>query len=214
MLKHYLSSGYDAFIFDCDGTIADTMGIYHHLWNLSIRTHGAQREIEWEEFRSNGGRCLRQTIIEYNNQNGTLLDVDRVLHTLDGLTTQWLPRFKPIHHVVNLIRAEKKRSMAVASSGKKVNVHYILNNLKIKNHFHSILTREDVQNSKPDPDLFLLAAERIKKQPKKCIVFEDSPVGEEAARRAGMDCQRIPYEWWDRDLFESIGREIRQAGIV
>ncbi|MDR0428625.1 MAG: HAD family phosphatase [Puniceicoccales bacterium] len=211
MLKHYLSSKYEAFIFDCDGTIADTMGIYHHIWNLAIRKHGATVEITWEEFRSNGGRCLRETTIEYNRRHGTSMDPDAVIETLEIHTAEWLPRFKPIAPVVELIHAEKQRPMAVASSGKRVNVQYVLQRLSIDNHFHCVLAREDVKHSKPEPDLFLLAAKRMKIAPEKCIVFEDSPLGEEAARHAGMACQRIPYDWWDRELMDSIGEEIRKV---
>jgi HAD superfamily hydrolase (TIGR01509 family) len=204
MLKHFLTSKYKAFIFDCDGTIADTMGIYYRAWNHAITAHGGKTRVGWEEFRASGGRCLRETISDYNQKSGSNLNSDALMVTLEEHVEKLLPEFKPILHIVNLIRMEKKRPMAVASSGKRSNVEYVLEKIDIRGLFQAVVTREDVEHAKPAPDLFLKAASLMAVAPEDCVVFEDSPLGEQAAKSIGMDCHRVPYDWWDQTL---IGEE-------
>ncbi|MDR1456707.1 MAG: HAD family phosphatase [Puniceicoccales bacterium] len=202
MLDHLLTSKYSAFIFDCDGTIADTMGIYYRAWNRAIAACGGLKKIGWEEFRDNGGCCLRETIGEYNSKSGSNLDPDRLMIALEECVHELLPEFKPVMPVVEFIRREKIRPMAVASSGRRENVEFVLNKIGIRDQFKAVVTREDVKLAKPAPDLFLKASELIGVTPEQCIVFEDSPLGERAAESIGMACHRIPYDWWDPKLRE------------
>ncbi|MFO1022500.1 MAG: HAD family phosphatase, partial [Planctomycetales bacterium] len=91
--------------------------------------------------------------------------------------------------------------LAVGSSGPPENVALALQVLEARHLFSAVVTGRDVQHGKPDPQVFLLAAERISLSPRQCIVIEDAPVGIEAARRAGMKCvgiQAPPPR--DRDL--------------
>lgn len=200
MLKKFLNSRYKALIFDCDGTIADTMSLYYRSWNLAIRELNGPVELSWQEFKANGGRCFKDSVRLYNERCGTHLSAESIIRSLEHHMRRLLPYFQPIAPVVDLIRAEQSKQMAVASSGTREAVHYILNRLEIKDKFNSIVTQEDVKNVKPAPDLFLLAAEQLKVDPKDCIVFEDSPLGIEAAQIAGMESFLIPTEWWNESL--------------
>ncbi|MDR0727529.1 MAG: HAD family phosphatase [Puniceicoccales bacterium] len=202
MLSKFLTSKYSAFIFDCDGTIADTMGIYYRAWNRAIATCGGRKPIGWEDFRASGGRCLRETVGEYNQTTGSDLDPDHLMAYMEENVKELLPQFKPVGPVVELIRREKTRPMAVASSGKRENVKFVLDKIGIRDCFKAVVTREDVKHAKPAPDLFLKASELLGVEPDRCIVFEDSPLGEEAATAIGMACHRIPYDWWDSKLRE------------
>ncbi|MDR2341404.1 MAG: HAD family phosphatase [Puniceicoccales bacterium] len=202
MLGKFLTSKYAALIFDCDGTIADTMGIYYRAWNRAVAECGGQVPIGWEAFRASGGRCLRETIGEYNRATNSNLDPGVLMPAMEKYVREILPQFKPIIPVVQLIRREKNRPMAVASSGKRENVEFVLDKIGIRSFFKAVVTQEDVKHAKPAPDLFLKAAELLGMNPKQCIVFEDSPLGEEAAKAIGMDCHRIPYDWWDPKLRE------------
>ncbi|MDR2677298.1 MAG: HAD family phosphatase [Puniceicoccales bacterium] len=202
MLSKFLTSKYAAFIFDCDGTIADNMGIYYRAWNRAIAACGGREPIGWEAFRASGGRCLRETVGEYNSDSGSNLDPDRLMAVMEEHVQELLPEFKPIVPVVELIRREKKRPMAVASAGRRESVEFVLDKIGIRGCFKAVVTREDVRFAKPAPDLFLKASELIGVEPKQCIVFEDSPLGEEAAKSIGMACHRIPYDWWDPKLRE------------
>jgi HAD superfamily hydrolase (TIGR01509 family) len=202
MLSKFLTSEYAAFIFDCDGTIADNMGIYYRAWNRAIAACGGQRPIGWEAFRASGGRCLRETVGDYNHESGSDLDPDKLMIAMEEYVQELLPQFKPVAPVVELIRREKDRPMAVASSGRRENVEFVLDKLGIRDRFKAVITREDVEHAKPAPDLFLKASELVEVEPKRCVVFEDSPLGEEAAASIGMACYRIPYDWWDSKLRE------------
>lgn len=200
MLEHYLQSPYRAFIFDCDGTIADTMGIYFVAWNRALKDHKAPKPLHWEDFKRNGGRCFRESLAMYNAAHRCHLDWEAVLVSLEFHLKSYLPHFKPIAPIMRLIHAPKSQMMAVASSGMRCNVDYILRQLAIVNVFNGIFTRESVQKVKPSPDLFLAAAESMGIAPKDCLVFDDSPLGLEAAKSAGMDCHVVPAEWWDENL--------------
>ena len=75
---------------------------------------------------------------------------------------------------------------AIGSSTERLNIDTILNVLGIGHYFSAIVSADDVSHGKPDPEVFLTAAQRIEREPEHCVVFEDAPVGIEAARRGGM----------------------------
>jgi beta-phosphoglucomutase-like phosphatase (HAD superfamily) len=205
MLEHLHRSSKKAFIFDCDGTIADTMGLYYRAWNLALEEMAGPALVPWEEFCANGGRCFRESVREYHRLMGCHLDPEQFVTTLCRQFDLFLPHFRPVVPVVSFILNETDRPMAVASSGMRNNVDYILERLNLGKKFRAVLTREDVLKDgvarvKPKPDLFLLAAERLGVAPESCLVFDDSPLGAAAAEAAGMDFVPIPIEWWDLSL--------------
>ena len=94
---------------------------------------------------------------------------------------------KPINPVVDIARtASAEIAVSVASGGSRHHVHETLKVIGVLHLFEVVVTQEDVSNSKPAPDLFLLAAEKMGIEPEKCLVFEDSHLGIEAAKQAGM----------------------------
>ncbi|MDR2030162.1 MAG: HAD family phosphatase [Puniceicoccales bacterium] len=198
MLQHLLQSRHEALIFDCDGTIGDTMGIYFDAWNRAIRTMGGPVPVEWATFCANGGRSFASTLAEYNERHGCRLEEKEFLRLVDGYVGDRLAYCQPVMPVLNLIRAERRRPMAVASSGPRKNVHRVLQRQGIWEKFRAVVTMEDVapDRLKPAPDLFLLAARRMGANPSDCLVFEDSPLGVAAAGAAGMAVQVIPTSWW------------------
>jgi len=92
--------------------------------------------------------------------------------------------------VVNLLHYVRKmgHKTAVASAGRRAHVDKTLNKIQLRHLFDTIVTVEDAARSKPHPDLFLVAAQRLNLDPKDCVVIEDSPRGKEAADAAGMAC--------------------------
>ncbi|MDR2576500.1 MAG: HAD family phosphatase [Puniceicoccales bacterium] len=202
MLKQFLKSPHRAFIFDCDGTIGDTMGLYFQAWNRALKDVGAPAQLEWGAFCNNGGRDFAASVREYNDVNGCNIDPRVLEELMEGYYGTFLPHVRPIKQVMELILAEKKRPMAVASSGLRVNVAYILKHLQLEKRMQAVVTREDViidgvAYVKPKPHLFLEAAKRLNISPKECMVFDDSPLGIEAAHAAGMECFQISHELWD-----------------
>ncbi|MDR1435890.1 MAG: HAD family phosphatase [Puniceicoccales bacterium] len=204
MLKKFHSSHHRALIFDCDGTIGDTMGLFFCVWTHALRELAVPVSVSWDEFRSTGGRCFRDTVKEYNERFATNIDVNSFVRRLDELYGRCIGKFRPIEPVVSFI-ADDARPMAVASSGKRANVEFIVSQLGLGEKFSAIVTQEDVTvgdvvRVKPAPDLFLLAAKKMGVPPGQCLTFGDSPLDEEAAKAAGMEFVKIPHEWWDMSL--------------
>ena len=83
---------------------------------------------------------------------------------------------------------DKDIPLAVATAGDRTNLAFTLDGLSIRDYFRATITSENVTHGKPHPEVFLLAAQALNSAPEKCLIFEDSPVGAEAARRAGMKC--------------------------
>jgi HAD superfamily hydrolase (TIGR01509 family) len=204
MLKQFHSSRHRALIFDCDGTIGDNMGLYYYAWNRVLRELGATGDIPWDEFCSNGGRYYRDSLRDYGRRFGKQIDAEEFSKRLGLLYAQCLPYFLPVEPVVSFIRGDP-RPMAVASSGRLKNVAYIVDRLGFRDRFAALVTQEDVTHgdevrTKPAPDLFLIAAEKLNSAPGDCLVFDDSPLGGEAAKAAGMDFMAIPHDWWSPAL--------------
>lgn len=172
-------------IFDCDGTLADTMDLHYRAWVQALEEREAfmPREVFFELA---GVPTLR--IVEILNERyGFQLDPEEVGHAKEALYEEILPQLQPIQCVVELVyRYQGTLPMAVASGGLRRLVEKTLKALDLDEHFLAVCTAEDVEHGKPAPDLFLLAARQLGVPPETCVVFEDADLGLEAARRAGM----------------------------
>ncbi len=183
------------YIFDYDGTLADSMPLHFRSWSHADRTHGASFVFTWELFYSMAGTGLHDTVPILNQRYGESLDPDAVVATQMARVGKQHHTLKPILPVVDLARMlAQTRPIAVASGGIREHVHRSLEIVGISDLFSVVVTQEDVANSKPAPDSFLLAAEKMGVSPSQCIVFEDSSLGLEAAERAGMRAVYIDPE--------------------
>lgn len=174
-------------IFDCDGTLADTMPLHYKAWRETLDGHGHPAVFPEDQFYAWGGVPAKEILIRLNEQHGLNLDADAVAHEKEQNYFHRIAEVTPIEAVV----AEAKRlygkcPLAVASGGARFVVEKCLENLGIRPLFIALSTSEDVEHGKPAPDTFLLAAARIGVNPADCVVYEDAPAGIEAARRAGM----------------------------
>jgi HAD superfamily hydrolase (TIGR01509 family) len=176
---------YAALIFDCDGTLADTLPVHCQIWLATFRKLGADVPEAWYYDRTG---LPAQELIQAFNQNfgyeidSNTIDVDRQQHF-----SNLIHQVQEVQAVATIVRENfGKVPMAVASNGQRSMVELTVESLKLRSFFKTIVTREDVAVGKPSPDLFLLAAERMGVLPDACIVYEDSDAGIEAARRAGM----------------------------
>jgi HAD superfamily hydrolase (TIGR01509 family) len=176
---------FDGAIFDCDGTLADTMPLHYRAWVDALAARGA--EMAEQLFYDLGGVPTSDIVRILNDRFGYTLDVDETADAKEELYEALLPQALPVDRVVTLVRDYHGRyPMAVASGGIRRLVDKTVHALGLTDHFQAVCTAEDVEHGKPNPDLFLLAARRIAVAPEGCIVFEDSELGLEAARRAGM----------------------------
>ena len=182
-----LTREYRGFIFDCDGTLADSMPLHFQAWRAAFDAHGAPFDFTWELFLRRAGKTLEVTVDELNAEFGTQLDRDAVARIQRATYDELIPKVEPVAPVVEFLRSIVGRApVAVASGGDLPTIRRTLTSLALLDLFPVIVTAFDVKHGKPAPDLFLLAAERIGVAPADCVVFEDSPLGIEAAERAGM----------------------------
>jgi len=179
---------YSAFIFDCDGTLADSMPLHQKAWVVALRKYGATFDFSWELFMSRAGKTIELTVAELNAEFALTLDPTLVSAAQRAEYDALAVGVKPLDEVVAFARerAQAGCPVSVASGGDAPTVRRTLHTIGVSDLFPIIVTAEQVAHGKPAPDLFLLAAERMGVAPAECLVFEDSPLGIIAAERAGM----------------------------
>jgi beta-phosphoglucomutase-like phosphatase (HAD superfamily) len=172
-------------IFDCDGTLVDSMPLHMRAWEHAITSKGGSWNCEF--FLSKKGMPEEDIVALYNTQFALALDPGDAVKAKHKFFRAHAAEFKPIPHVVDIVLKHRGvLPMAIASGGTRENVSLELDALHIKDFFEAILTADDDVKPKPAPDIFLEAARRIGVAPGYCQVFEDGDLGLEAARIAGM----------------------------
>ncbi len=175
----------DALIFDCDGTLADTMPAHYQAWLEILRPHGVA--FPEARFYSLGGMPSDKIVELLFAEAGKVPDVDALTREKQAAFIAKSREIRPIEKVVAVARhARGKVPMAVASGGHRHMVELTLQKIGILDWFPVIVAAEDTAHHKPAPDVFLEAARRLGVPPASCTVYEDTDLGIEAARRAGM----------------------------
>jgi beta-phosphoglucomutase family hydrolase len=173
-------------IFDCDGTLADTMPLHWHAWQMVTERHGLH--FPEDRFYSLGGVPTRDILKMLAQEQGRSLDHFAVAHEKEEAYLPLMANIEPIHAVVDIARANHgKIPMAVASGGTQRIITDVLQRLKIRELFDAVVTSEMVKHQKPAPDIFLEAARLIGVEPKHCRAYEDTDLGLTAIRAAGME---------------------------
>ena len=183
-----------AYLFDCDGTIADSMPLHYVAWKQAL----GEWNCVFEEplFYSWGGRPTEEIIASLNEMQRLRMPVETVALRQEALYYELLPQLKVIPEVLEHIEAQHGRiPLAVVSGGTREAVTASLTSLGLIDRFQTLVCAGDYERSKPEPDAFLMAAERLGVAPEKCLVFEDTEMGIQAARAAGMAFVKIPMPW-------------------
>ena len=181
-----------AYIFDCDGTVVDSMPLHYRAWKAAL----AEWNCDFPEdlFYSWGGKPVRNIIADLNRMYSLNMAVDSLAVRKEALYLAQLPSLKAIPEVVEHITAQYGRiPFAVASGSRKDSVVGSLTTVGLLDKFDTIVTAGDYIHPKPAPDCFLLAAERLGVVPKDCLVFEDTQLGIQAATAAGMASVMVPF---------------------
>jgi beta-phosphoglucomutase family hydrolase len=173
-------------IFDCDGTLADTMPLHWRAWQTITTRY--KLHFPEDRFYSLGGVPSRDILKMLAEEQGVTLDHLKAAHEKETAYLPLMSQVEPIHAVVEIARENfGKIPMAVASGGTRQIIEQVLEHLKIRRYFNAVVTSECVVNQKPAPDIFLEAARRIGVEPKFCRAYEDTELGMRAIRAAGMD---------------------------
>jgi beta-phosphoglucomutase family hydrolase len=173
-------------IFDCDGTLADTMPLHWRAWREIARRHGFK--LSEERFYSLGGIPSRDILKTLSQEQGVTLDPLAVAQEKEAEYLPLIAQAGPVNVVVSVVRENfGKIPMAVASGGSRHIIEQVLNHLGIRLLFKAIVTSEDVAKQKPAPDIFLEAARQLRVPPQFCRAYEDTDLGLQAIRAAGMD---------------------------
>lgn len=197
---------FSGYIFDLDGTLVDSMPMHYRAWRWALQQNGAPYEaFLWDEFVAHGGMAAPDIVRDLNNKYNLHMEPeltaamkrDRYAHLLQAGS---LP---PIPDTLALVRRLRDKGIpyAIGTGSMPAGAHATLQAAGIDGLFPLLVTPEDVApgRGKPEPDIFLLAADRMGVAPQECVVFEDAEPGLRAAAAAGMAAVRVlPPE--DREL--------------
>ncbi len=174
-----------ALIFDCDGTLTDSMPLHYICWHRTMTAYGLA--FDEERFYSLGGVPTGKIIEMLSQEQGVKVDVEQAAIDKETAFLAMLHELTPIAPILEIARQAKGViPISVASGGYREIVMKQLIAIGCDTWFDAIVAAEDTEKHKPEPDVFLEAAHRMKAKPADCIVYEDSDLGIEAARRAGM----------------------------
>lgn len=172
-------------VFDCDGTVADTMPLHYKAWVAALREH--DHDFPEALFYEMAGVPTVRIIEILNERHGYTLPVLEAADRKENLYVELLPQVLPIEPVVTLVKKyADKLPMAVATGGTRAIVVQTLSSLELMKHFQAIVTADDVKHGKPAPDIFLESARRLNVPAPSCYAFEDAELGLKAALAAGM----------------------------
>ena len=175
-----------ALIFDCDGTLADTMPLHWLAWQTITSRHNVI--FPEDRFYSLGGVPSRHILQMLREEQRLSIDPIAVSREKEEEYLKLMAQVGPIHEVVEIARDHAgKLPMAVASGGTRPIIEKVLRHLDIQDLFGAVVTSEDVVHQKPAPDIFLEAARRLGAPPANCRAYEDTDLGLTAIRAAGMD---------------------------
>ncbi len=174
-------------IFDCDGTLVDSMPLHFLAWHETMNRYGL--ELPEDRFYALGGMPSDRIIRLLSQEQSIAIDADLAAAEKEAAFLSHLNLLRPIAPILEVAKNHRGvKPIAVASGGFRKIIDQQLQVVGCLEWFDAIVTAEDTPRHKPEPDVFLEAADRLKVAPQECLVFEDADLGVEAARRAGMPC--------------------------
>ena len=180
-----------AYLFDCDGTIADSMPLHYIAWKKALGEWSC--EFDEELFYAWGGMPIVEIISTLNMKHGLDMPVETVAYRKESLYLELLPELKAVPEVLEHIEDQHGRiPFAVVSGSTRESVIASLSTLELLGKFDVLVCAGEYSKSKPDPEAFLVAADKLGVPPETCLVFEDTDLGIQAATAAGMASVKIP----------------------
>lgn len=187
------AGGWSAIIFDCDGTLVHSMPAHFEAWCEALAHHGAANILAEDVFYVMGGRPTKDIVRDLNAEYGLKLDPTMIALAKREAFLRRLHNVEIIDEVVNFAQQYRgKIPLAIATGGTRMVIEKTLKAAGISDWFDEVITAEDVTHGKPDPEIYLTAAQRLNIPPHQCLAFEDAPAGLDSARAAGMQVVEVP----------------------
>ncbi len=188
------AGSFGAYLFDCDGTIVDSMPLHYLAWRDTLAEYGCPF-LEARHYQL-GGMPIVEIVETLSREHNIPMDALKVAARKEELYYHHLPNLKAIQEVLEHIDAQHGRTpFAVVSGSTRPSVEASLRATGLLDKFDTLVCAGDYTRSKPDPEPFLLAAQKLGVPPESCLMFEDTQMGIDAATAAGMQWVRVPPPW-------------------
>jgi len=185
---------FKAYLFDCDGTIADSMPLHFIAWTKILSEWNC--EFPEDKFYAWGGMPIVDILNTLNKEQGLNMPVPELMVRKEALYFELLHELQPIPEVLeHILESHGRIPFAVVSGSARDSVEKSLETLGILDKFDTLVCAGDYTKGKPDPEPFLLAAQRLGVAPEDCLVFEDTEMGIQSATAAGMASVKILQPW-------------------
>jgi HAD superfamily hydrolase (TIGR01509 family) len=185
---------FSAYLFDCDGTIADSMPLHFIAWQQALSEWNCA--FDEKLFYAWGGKPIADIISALNDRHGLNMPVEEVCRNKEIAYFDLLPQLKAVPEVLEHIQAQHGSiPFAVVSGSTRESVTASLAALRLLDKFDTMVCAGDYSKGKPDPEAYLLAAARLGVAPGGCLVFEDTDMGIQAATAAEMASVKISQPW-------------------
>jgi HAD superfamily hydrolase (TIGR01509 family) len=185
---------FKAYLFDCDGTVADSMPPHYIAWKRALDEWGAT--FTQEQFYGWGGLPSDVVIEILNKEQGLQIPAAALAIRKEEFYYESLPDLKAVPEVLeHVLEAHGRIPTAIVSGSTRESVVASLNALGLLHYFDTLICAGDYVHGKPSPEPFLMAAERLGVAPEHCLVFEDAQPGIEGAKTAGMGWVKVPLPW-------------------
>ena len=188
------ANGYGV-IWDMDGTLVDTAELHFEAWRVTCAELG--RDFTRADFAATFGRRNPEIMDVLFPGRFAAAEVDRIGERKEQLYraaaerrgVTLLPGVRPLMEGLHRLGVRQ----AIGSSAPRANLDLILRLTGIERFLSAVVSAEDTTRGKPDPQVFLVGAERLGVGPRRCLVFEDAPAGVEAAKAGGMKCIAVRF---------------------
>ncbi|MGO2497908.1 MAG: beta-phosphoglucomutase family hydrolase [Vibrio litoralis] len=180
-------SSYKGLIFDMDGTLIDTMPSHLLAWKQTAEEFNFPFDAEW--IHSLGGMPTQKVALLLNERYHIDINPQKVAEMKTGLFAGLIEDANIINCTYDVLKKfYGQKKLAIGTGSNQQNALRLLEHNNLLPLLDIVVTAADVQNHKPNPDTFLLAAQKLGLAPQECVVFEDTEIGRQAAIAAGMDC--------------------------
>jgi HAD superfamily hydrolase (TIGR01509 family) len=185
---------FKAYLFDCDGTIADSMPLHFVAWTKILTEWNC--DFPEDKFYAWGGMPIVDILTTLNKEQGLNMPIADLMVQKEALYFELLHELQPVPEVLeHILESHGRIPFAVVSGSARDSVEKSLETLGILDKFDTLVCAGDYTKGKPDPEPFLLAAERLGVAPADCLVFEDTEMGIQSATAAGMASVKILQPW-------------------